>query len=59
MSTVVEEFEPLEERDERVKELRERGHKPNKYSEPVPTRWENRFYLAYSPEQRKRKKDAK
>lgn len=53
MSTVTEEFEPSEERDLRLAELRERGHNPSKHTDPIPVRWENRFYLTYSPEQRK------
>lgn len=59
MSTVTEEFETSDERDDRLKALREKGHKPAMYTNPVPTRWENRFYLTYSPEQRRKKKEPK
>lgn len=56
MTTKVEEFETAEDRDRRLAELKERGHNPSKYTNPIPVRWENRFYLTYSPEQRKHKK---
>lgn len=56
MSTVTEEFETQDERDARIKTLQEKGHKPAMYTNPVPVRWENRFYLTYSPEQRRKNK---
>lgn len=58
MSTVTEEFESAEDRDKRLAILKEKGHNPSTYTNPVAVRWENRFYLTYSPEQRKRPKDS-
>lgn len=59
MSTVVEEFDNAEERDARFNELKERGHRLSKHTDPVPVRWENHFFLTYSPEERRKKKEPK
>jgi hypothetical protein len=56
MSTITEVFKNKEQRDERLNELRAKGHKPDKTSTQVPVRWEMRYELRYSPEMRKRKK---
>jgi len=50
MSTKVEEFNSLEERNFRLAELRKRGHNPNKTTETIPTgvgSWKLVWYLSY------------
>ena len=51
----VEEFKTRELMLEREKELREKGHRPDRSTESVPVTWEMRWRLTYSPEMRKRK----
>jgi hypothetical protein len=53
--TKIEEFKTKEERDLRVRELKDKGYRPNLTSDPVPVKWETRFYASYSSGQRKRK----
>ena len=50
-----EEFKTKEERDTRMNELKSNGHHPSKSSDPVPVKWESRWYVHYDPEQRSRK----
>lgn len=58
MSTIVEEFKSREEMLEREQVLRMRGHRPNRSTESVAVQYEMRYRLSYSPESRKRKKEA-
>jgi hypothetical protein len=58
VSTIVEEFKDKDSRNERLTELRARGHRPIKSTTTVPVKWEERWLLSYSPEQRKRRKKA-
>jgi len=57
--TVVEEFKTRELMLEREKELREKGHRPDRSTESVPVTWEMRWRLTYSPEMRKRRQGAR
>lgn len=59
MSVVVEEFRDKATRDERLRELRERGHRPDLTTEQMPIAWEMRYRLTYSPQMRKRVKKHK
>lgn len=54
MSTTVEKFNTAEERNTRLQELRARGHRPNKTTDTVPTKWKTVYQLSYAPEGRKR-----
>jgi hypothetical protein len=61
----VEEFKNKDECNVRLKELRERGYNPSNCRvsrwvlQRLPVKWEDRFYLAYDSEQRKRRKGKK
>lgn len=58
MATVVEVFDDKDSRDARLKELREKGHRPSKTSTVVPVKWKDVYELRYAPESRTRKRIA-